>query len=48
MEDMLALGGRVTGPELAFRIADIFLDTPFEGGRHQRRIDKVMALEEQK
>ena len=45
--NMLALGGRVTGPELAFRIADLFLDTPFEGGRHQRRIDKVMALEEQ-
>ena len=45
--NMLARGGRVIGPELAFRIADIFLDTPFEGGRHQRRIDKVRALEEQ-
>ena len=44
--NMLALGGRVIGPELAFRIADIFLETPFEGGRHQRRIDMVMALEE--
>ena len=41
----LALGGRVVGPDLALRMVDIFLDTPFEGGRHQRRIDQVMALE---
>lgn len=44
--NVLAMGARVIGPELAFRIADIFLNTPFEGGRHQRRVDKVMALEE--
>jgi len=41
----LALGGRVVGPDLALRMVDIFLDTPFEGGRHQRRVDQVMALE---
>ena len=41
----LCLGGRVTGPGLAAEIVDIFLETPFEGGRHQTRIDKVMALE---
>lgn len=41
----LALGGRVVGPDLALRMVDVFLDTPFEGGRHQRRIDQVMALE---
>ena len=43
--NVLALGGRVVGPDLALRMVDIFLDTPFEGGRHQRRIDQVMALE---
>ena len=43
--NMLALGGRVTGPELAMRIVDIFLSTEFLGGRHARRIAKVMELE---
>ena len=33
-------------PEEARRIVDIFLDTPFAGGRHQRRIDKIAALEQ--
>lgn len=41
----LCMGGRVVGPGLACTIADLFLDTEFEGGRHQKRIDKVMALE---
>ena len=41
----LCMGGRVVGPGLACAILDIFLDTPFEGGRHQRRIDKITALE---
>lgn len=41
----LCMGGRVIGRELAFKITDVWLDTEFEGGRHQRRIDKVMALE---
>ena len=45
--NMLALGGGITGPKLAERIADVFLSTEFEsGGRHQRRVNKVMALEE--
>ena len=43
--NILCLGGRVTGPGLALEIVDLFLDTPFEGGRHQRRIDKIAALE---
>lgn len=43
--NVLAMGARVTGPELAFRIADTFLAAPFDGGRHQRRVDKVMAIE---
>lgn len=43
--NVLALGAGVTGTNLAERIVDVFLSTEFEGGRHQRRIDKVMALE---
>jgi ribose 5-phosphate isomerase B len=41
----LCLGGRVTGSGLAAELVDIFLDTPFEGGRHQNRIDKLAAIE---
>ncbi len=37
--NVLCLGERVTGPGLAISMVDIFLTTPFEGGRHQRRID---------
>ncbi len=44
--NVLALGGRVIGPGLALEIVEIFLRTPFEGGRHARRVGKVMALEE--
>ena len=44
--NMIALGGRVIGPELAKKIVDIFLSTEHVGGRHGRRIAKVMALEE--
>lgn len=43
--NMLALGARVIGVELAKMIVEAFLDTPFEGGRHQTRIDMIMALE---
>lgn len=43
--NMMALGAGVTGPNLAMEIVDVWLDTEFQGGRHQRRIDKVMALE---
>ena len=45
--NVLALGGRVLGAELAKRIMKLFLTTPFEGGRHQRRVDQMMALEAQ-
>lgn len=37
--NVLVIGGRVTGPELALSILTTWLNTPFEGGRHQRRID---------
>ena len=43
--NMVAIGAGFTGPMMADRIVDIFLNTPFDGGRHQRRVDKVMALE---
>ncbi|KAL1110020.1 hypothetical protein AAG570_014184 [Ranatra chinensis] len=42
----LCLGGRVVGPGLAEILVDLFLDTEFEGGgRHQVRVDKIKALE---
>jgi ribose 5-phosphate isomerase B len=43
--NILTLGGRITPPDLAMAIVRLFLETPFEGGRHQRRVDKIMALE---
>jgi ribose 5-phosphate isomerase B len=43
--NVLALGARVTGPGLAEHILDIFLHTEFEGGRHARRVQKIMDLE---
>ena len=44
--NMMALGAAVTAEPLALELVDIFLDTEFEGGRHQRRVDKIAALEE--
>ena len=41
----LCFGERVVGAGLANDLVDVFLETPFEGGRHQRRVDKIMALE---
>ncbi|MDD3164525.1 MAG: ribose 5-phosphate isomerase B [Oscillospiraceae bacterium] len=43
--NMLALGAGIVGQNLALRIVEVFLATEFEGGRHQRRIDKISALE---
>lgn len=42
--NMLALGAHITAPAMAKKIADVFLSTEFEGGRHQRRVDKVNAI----
>lgn len=39
--NVMSLGGRLTDPEDAKRFVDIFLETEFEGGRHQRRIDDL-------
>ena len=43
--NVLALGAGVVGEKLALEIVDVWLNTAFEGGRHQRRVDKLMALE---
>ena len=43
--NVLAMGERVIGAGLAREIVEAWLDTAFEGGRHERRIDKITALE---
>jgi ribose 5-phosphate isomerase B len=42
--NVLVLGARVTGPGLALEIVKAWLETPFEGGRHQMRLDKFNSL----
>jgi len=44
----LCLGGRVVGAGLAIELVDVFLNTGFEGGRHQRRIDQIADIENNK
>ena len=44
--NILAFGARVVGGELAKMIVETWLDTEFEGGRHQRRVDMISAIEE--
>jgi ribose 5-phosphate isomerase B len=43
--NVLSIGARIVAPELAEEITQIFLDTPFEGGRHQRRLDEIADIE---
>jgi ribose 5-phosphate isomerase B len=43
----LALGGRVLAPTDALAIVRVWLDSPYEGGRHDRRLAKIAALEDQ-
>ncbi|HUH01749.1 MAG TPA: ribose 5-phosphate isomerase B [Kofleriaceae bacterium] len=43
--NIIALGARVTGPGVAEQAVKVFRETPFEGGRHQRRVDKIGQLE---
>lgn len=43
--NVLSIGGRVVGEGLATEILDVWLDTKFEGGRHQRRIDQLSRIE---
>ena len=42
--NILALGGRVLSEEEALPLVDLWLDTPFEGGRHQRRVDMLDSI----
>ncbi len=43
--NIICFGANITGPAIAREAVKTFLKTDFEGGRHQRRIDKMMALE---
>lgn len=43
--NILCMGGRVIDEEKAVALTKIYLETPFEGGRHQRRIDQIAAIE---
>jgi ribose 5-phosphate isomerase B len=45
--NVLAMGARIVAPELAYEILSVFLDTPFEGGRHVRRLDEIAAIEQE-
>jgi ribose 5-phosphate isomerase B len=44
--NVLALGGRVLGPEVAIDIVKIWIATAFESGRHQRRVDLIADMEQ--
>ena len=44
--NILCMGGKVVDSATACQLVDIFLNTPFEGGRHQRRIDQIAQIEE--
>ena len=41
----LCMGARVIGPGAATELVDVFLNTEFEGGRHQRRVDQITEIE---
>ncbi|MCQ4923169.1 ribose 5-phosphate isomerase B [Tissierella carlieri] len=43
--NILALGGRVIGRDLALEIVSIWLKTKFEGGRHEKRVEKISEIE---
>lgn len=43
--NVLSMGGRIVAPGLADEILELWLGTDFEGGRHQRRVDQLAAIE---
>lgn len=45
--NIIVLGGRVLTPESACRMVEIWLSTDFEGGRHQKRLDKIRQIEKE-
>ncbi|RME64609.1 MAG: ribose 5-phosphate isomerase B, partial [Nitrospirae bacterium] len=44
--NILVLGGRITAEEMAKQIVKVWIETPFEGGRHERRLLKIKTIEE--
>jgi len=46
--NVLVMGGRIVGKELAKEIVRTWLETPFAGGRHQKRLEKIQTLEMEK
>ena len=45
--NVLSLGARLLGDTLALAIVDVFLTTPFEGGRHEPRLDQLRRIEDE-
>lgn len=43
--NVLAMGGRIVAPALAKEIVAVWLETPFEGGRHARRLEQIAEIE---
>lgn len=43
--NILVIGGRTTGENVAYDIVETWLNTPYEGGRHEKRLQKIEALE---
>jgi len=43
--NVLSIGGRIVASGLADEIVKLWLDTPYEGGRHQRRLDQIAEIE---
>ena len=46
--NILVIGGRIVGKDLAKEIVKVWLDTPFAGGRHKGRLEKIETLEKEK
>lgn len=46
--NVVTMGGRYLPEDAARDVVDAFLETAFEGGRHQRRVDKITALERER
>lgn len=45
--NIITIGARYTGPDAANEMVRVFLETPFEGGRHARRVGKIAQLEKE-
>ncbi len=46
--NILVIGGRVVGKALALEITKVWLETPFEGGRHEQRLKKISLIEDRR